>query len=141
METMAQPVDARTNGSLHEAIRGDAYDPGCPTRVVLDRVGDKWTVLVIGALADGPQRFTTLRQSVGGVTAKVLTQTLRAIERDGLVTRTVHAEVPPRVEYALTPLGHSLLEPVDALRRWAEEHLPEILAARATHETAALVTA
>lgn len=115
-------------------FRGDAYDPNCPTRVVLDRVGDKWTVLVIGALAGGPLRFTVLRKAVGGVTAKVLTQTLRAIEHDGLVTRTVHAEVPPRVEYALTPLGHSLLEPVGALRGWAEEHLHEILAARSLRD-------
>lgn len=129
-----ETINGSRSTAGRERSRGDAYDLDCPTRVILDRVGDKWTVLVIGALAAGPQRFTTLRQSVGGVTAKVLTQTLRAIERDGLVTRTVHAEVPPRVEYALTPLGHSLLEPVDALVGWAEVHLPEILAARATHD-------
>ena len=135
METIDRLERRTTTGRVPGLdARGDAYDPDCPTRVVLDRVGDKWTVLVIGALAGGPQRFTTLRQSVGGVTAKVLTQTLRAIERDGLVTRQVYAEVPPRVEYALTPLGHSLLEPVDALREWAEAHLSQILTARATHD-------
>ncbi len=114
--------------------RGDTYDKDCPSRVVLDRVGDKWTVLVIGALAGGSLRFTELRDAVGGVTAKVLTQTLRTLERDGLLTRTVHPEVPPRVEYALTPLGRSLLEPVAALRNWAEDHVGLILAARAAHE-------
>ena len=73
--------------------------------MVLDRIGDKWTVLVIGALVGGPLRFTELRQRVGGVAPKVLTQTLRALERDGLLTRTVYAQVPPRVDYALTDLG------------------------------------
>ena len=117
--------------------RGNAYDRDCPSRLVLDRIGDKWTVLVIGALADGRLRFTALRRELGGVTAKVLTQTLRVLERDGLVTRTVHPEVPPRVEYALTPLGRSLLEPVAALQDWAEGHVGQILAARAAHEAVA----
>ncbi|WP_210650247.1 helix-turn-helix domain-containing protein [Nocardioides sp. SYSU D00065] len=110
--------------------RGDAFDPSCPTRVVLDRIGDKWTVLVIGALQDGPLRFTALRARVGGVAAKVLTQTLRAMERDGLLTRTVHAQVPPRVDYELTPLGASLTAPIATLTDWAETHLSAILAAR-----------
>ena len=116
---------------------GDAFDPECPTRVVLDRLGDKWTVLVIGALAEGPLRFTELRGRVGAVTAKVLTQTLRALERDGLLTRTVHAAVPPRVDYELTPLGRSLRTPVDALRSWAEHNVSVILAAREAHDAAA----
>jgi DNA-binding HxlR family transcriptional regulator len=115
---------------------GDAFDPHCPTRVVLDRLGDKWTVLVIGALADGPLRFTELRARIGAVTAKVLTQTLRALERDGLLTRTVHAAVPPRVDYELTPLGQSLRAPVDALRGWAEHNVSVILAAREAHDEA-----
>ena len=115
---------------------GDAFDPDCPTRVVLDRLGDKWTVLVIGALADGPLRFTELRARVGAVTAKVLTQTVRALERDGLLTRTVHAAVPPRVDYELTALGHSLRSPVDALRVWAEQNVGVILAARDRHAEA-----
>jgi DNA-binding HxlR family transcriptional regulator len=110
--------------------RGDAFDPDCPTRVVLDRIGDKWTVLVIGALADGPLRFTALRQRVGGVAPKVLTQTLRAMERDGLLTRTVFAQVPPRVDYALTDLGVSLGGPIAVLTDWAEAHVGRIVAAR-----------
>jgi DNA-binding HxlR family transcriptional regulator len=109
--------------------RGDAFDPDCPTRVVLDRIGDKWTVLVIGALLDGPLRFTALRQRVGGVAPKVLTQTLRAMERDGLLTRTVFAQVPPRVDYALTDLGISLGGPIAVLTDWAEEHVGRIVAA------------
>jgi DNA-binding HxlR family transcriptional regulator len=110
--------------------RGDAFDPYCPTRVVLDRIGDKWTVLVIGALADGPLRFTALRHAVGGVAPKVLTQTLRAMERDGLLTRTVFAQVPPRVDYALTELGASLGAPIAVLTDWAETHVGQIMAAR-----------
>ena len=110
--------------------RGNAFDPDCPTRVVLDRIGDKWTVLVIGALSDGPLRFTALRERVGGVAPKVLTQTLRAMERDGLLTRTVFAQVPPRVDYALTDLGVSLGGPIAVLTDWAEEHVGRIVAAR-----------
>lgn len=110
--------------------RGDAFDPECPTRVVLDRIGDKWTVLVIGSLVDGPLRFSALRARIGGVAPKVLTQTLRAMERDGLLTRTVHAQVPPRVDYELTPLGTSLTGPIATLTEWAETHLVGILAAR-----------
>ena len=110
--------------------RGNAFDPDCPTRVVLDRIGDKWTVLVIGALMDGPRRFTALRQHIGGVAPKVLTQTLRAMERDGLLTRTVFAQVPPRVDYALTDLGVSLGGPIAVLTDWAELHVGKILAAR-----------
>ena len=100
--------------------RGDAFDPDCPTRVVLDRIGDKWTVLVIGALRDGSLRFSEVRARVGGVAPKVLTQTLRAMERDGLLTRTVHAQVPPRVDYRLTAWGEALCPALDALLRWRE---------------------
>jgi DNA-binding HxlR family transcriptional regulator len=117
--------------------RGDAFDPDCPTRVVLDRIGDKWTVLVIGALQDGPLRFSVLRTRIGGVAAKVLTQTLRAMERDGLLTRTVHAQVPPRVDYELTDLGGSLTGPIQTLTDWAETHLAQILGARETYDVAA----
>jgi DNA-binding HxlR family transcriptional regulator len=113
-----------------DMARGDAFDPECPTRVVLDRLGDKWTVLVIGALADGPLRFTELRARIGAVAPKVLTQTLRALERDGLLTRTVHAQVPPRVDYEITPLGRSLSAPLAVLTDWAEEHVGQIMASR-----------
>jgi DNA-binding HxlR family transcriptional regulator len=112
------------------AARGNAFDPKCPTRIVLDRVGDKWTVLVISALAVETLRFSELRARVGGVAPKVLTQTLRALERDGILTRKVYAEVPPRVEYSLTRLGRSLAGPIDAIQDWAETHVAAVLAAR-----------
>ncbi|HEX2312175.1 MAG TPA: helix-turn-helix domain-containing protein [Thermomonospora sp.] len=112
---------------------GDAFDPACPTRVVLDRIGDKWSVLVVLSLLEGPRRFTGLRDTIGGVTPKVLTQTLRAMERDGLLTRRVFAEVPPRVEYELTPLGRSLREPIQAIADWAERNVTEVMAARERH--------
>jgi DNA-binding HxlR family transcriptional regulator len=111
-------------------VRGDAFDPACPTRLVLDRIGDRWTVLVVLALRDGPRRFTELRKHVNGVTPKVLTQTLRAMERDGLLVREVFAEVPPRVEYTLTPLGMSLQTPIQAITDWAEAHVGQVMAAR-----------
>ncbi|WP_207938889.1 winged helix-turn-helix transcriptional regulator [Actinomadura darangshiensis] len=114
-------------------MRGDAFDPNCPTRLVLDRIGDKWSVLVVLGLSDGPRRFTGLRGLIGGVTPKVLTQTLRAMERDGLLTRTVFAEVPPRVEYALTPLGLSLQAPIQAVADWAEENVEAVVSAREKH--------
>jgi DNA-binding HxlR family transcriptional regulator len=110
--------------------RGNAFDPECPTRIVLDRVGDKWTVLVVSALAHDTLRFSALRARVGGVAPKVLTQTLRALERDGILTRKVYAEVPPRVEYSLTRLGRSLAAPIDAIQEWAETHVAAVLTAR-----------
>lgn len=116
-----------------ETMRGDAFDPNCPTRLILDRIGDKWSVLVVLLLTGGPRRFTELRDMIGGVTPKVLTQTLRAMERDGLLTRTVFAEVPPRVEYALTPLGHSLQTPIQAVADWAEENVEAVVSARERH--------
>lgn len=117
--------------------RGDLFDPACPTRLVLDRIGDKWSVLVLLALHRRRHRFSELRDAIGGVTPKVLTQTLRAMERDGLVTREVFAEVPPRVEYAITPLGVSLHDHVSTLADWAERHVGEILGARAAHDAQA----
>ncbi|MFB9838237.1 winged helix-turn-helix transcriptional regulator [Actinoallomurus acaciae] len=110
--------------------QGDAFDPNCPTRMVLDRIGDRWTVLVVISLRNGPRRFTELRRKVNGVTPKVLTQTLRAMERDGLVTREVFAEVPPRVEYTLTPLGMSLQTPIQAIADWAEANVGKVMSAR-----------
>lgn len=108
----------------------DVLSLDCPSRVVLQRIGDKWTPLVFQVLKGGPQRFSTIRSTVQGITPKVLTQTLRTLERDGLVSRHIYAEVPPRVEYALTPLGRTLLEPLDAVRLWAEANAARILAAR-----------
>ena len=110
--------------------RGNVLDPNCPSRVVLDRIAEKWTGLVVLALGDRTLRFGELRERIGGVAPKVLTQTLRALERDGLVTRRVFAEVPPRVEYRLTPLGRSLGEPLAVVQDWAERNVAKVLAAR-----------
>jgi DNA-binding HxlR family transcriptional regulator len=118
------------------AAQGDLFDPDCPTRLVLDRIGAKWTVLVVLLLSDGPMRFSELRGHLGRVAPKVLTQTLRRMERDGLVTREIFAEVPPRVEYALTGLGSSLIEPIAAIGDWAEVNVDRITAAQAAYDTA-----
>ena len=113
----------------------NAFARDCSSRVVLDRIGDRWTVLVVVALADGRLRFSQLRARIEGVTAKVMTQTLRALERDGLVTREVFAEVPPRVEYELTDLGRDLLAPIDAVRIWAEQHASRIVQNRDAYDS------
>ena len=97
---------------------------------VLARVGDKWSVLVVTRLGDGPQRFNELRRSIGGISQRMLTLTLRGLERDGLVTRTVFPTIPPRVDYALTPLGRDLLQPVSALGDWALRNQAKIARAR-----------
>ena len=110
--------------------RGNVLDPDCPSRVVLDRIAEKWTGLVVLALGDETLRFGELRARIGGVAPKVLTQTLRALERDGLLTRTVYAQVPPRVEYRLTDLGRSLREPLGVVQDWAERNVSRVLAAR-----------
>jgi DNA-binding HxlR family transcriptional regulator len=116
-------------------VRADIYDRNCPSRQVLDRIGDTWSVLVVASLAHGPQRYTELARRIEGVTPKMLTQTLRALERDGLISRTVHAAVPPRVDYELTKLGLSLLELVGALEEWAETHMGDVLRARKAYDT------
>jgi DNA-binding HxlR family transcriptional regulator len=116
----------------------DPYARGCPSRDLLDRIGDKWTVLVLGELGEqGACRFTRLRKRLSGVSEKMLTQTLRALERDGLVRRTVYPAVPVRVEYALTPLGHTLREPLRALTEWSMRHVTEVLAAREEYDARA----
>lgn len=110
-----------------------AYDvmaASCPSRMVLNRIGARWTIFVVTALTDGPMRFTELKEHIQGITPKVLTETLRALETDGLVLRRSFEENPPRVEYTLTPLGRSLWVPLQALREWAETHVPEILHAQ-----------
>jgi DNA-binding HxlR family transcriptional regulator len=106
----------------------------CPSRTSLARIANKWTAMVVIALAEGRMRFGDLRTTVDGISAKVLTETLRDLERDGLVTRNAYAEIPPRVEYELTTLGHTLHMPLEALGRWAEEHIAEVLAAREVYD-------
>ena len=103
-------------------------------REVLDRVGDKWSLLVIGLLGDGSRRFSELRRGIAGISQRMLTVTLRGLERDGLVTRTVHPTVPPRVEYALTFMGRTLLTTVCDLVDWADKHVGDIDAARTTYD-------
>ncbi|TIN50374.1 MAG: helix-turn-helix transcriptional regulator, partial [Mesorhizobium sp.] len=98
---------------------------------ILQRVGDKWTVLVVGKLGGGPMRFNELRTAVGGISQKMLTITLRGLERDGFVTRKVFPTIPPRVDYELTELGHELLVPVGALGEWARKNTNRVRAARA----------
>jgi DNA-binding HxlR family transcriptional regulator len=116
---------------------GNPYDANCPTRRILDRIGDRWTVLIIGVLGDGDARFSELRRRIDGISQKMLTQTLRGLERDGLVDRTVHLEVPVRVEYALTDAGRTLLGPLGALQDWAVEHLGDVSASQDAYDGAA----
>ena len=106
----------------------DAYSANCPTRMVLDRIADKWAVLLLGLLVREPMRFNRLRREVEGLSQKMLAQTLRSLERDGLVSRSAFATVPVTVEYAITPLGRTLADTVDALRVWAESHMAEVTA-------------
>ena len=117
-----------------EPFEADVYSRDCPSRVALDRIGDRWTVLIVGLLESGPRRFSQIRDAMG-ISPKVLTQTLRTLERDGLVARSAYAEIPPRVEYSLTRLGLTLCEPLRAIREWAEAHIHEIVAARQRYDS------
>jgi DNA-binding HxlR family transcriptional regulator len=106
----------------------------CPSRTSLARIANKWTAMVVIVLGGGRRRFRDIRSEVQGISGKVLTETLRDLERDGLVRRQVYAEVPPRVEYELTDLGRTLRTPLQALGRWAEEHIAQVLAAREEYD-------
>ena len=112
------------------SARPDPYAANCPTRLLLDRIGDKWTVLVLGLIRDKPLRFNALRRAVEGLTQKMLSQTLKALERDGLITRTVLPTTPVSVEYAITPLGQTLATTLDGLTRWARDHIGEVASAQ-----------
>jgi DNA-binding HxlR family transcriptional regulator len=117
--------------------RGDLFDPTCPTRDLLDRLGTKWTSMLIKVLDEAAEpevRFAELRRRAPGISQKMLSSTLRGLERDGLVTRRVEPTVPPRVHYALTPLGRSLGEPLAAIRGWAETHMPVVDDARQDYD-------
>src|SRR5256714_10293386 len=109
-------------------------DPECEVRTILDRIADKWSLLVICVLADGVRRFSELRRDIDGISQRMLTLTLRQLEREGLVTRTVFAVVPPRVDYQLTELGSTLLHTIQSLFAWASEHGHEIADARAAYD-------
>jgi len=131
-------------GSLYKAAMPKSsstpsvMDAQCPSRLVLDRIADKWTALIIQILAQGTMRYAALQREIGGISQKMLTQTLRSLERDGLVQRTVHPVVPPKVEYALTRLGRTLIEPLHGLCRWSEKHLAELQANRARAKAKAM---
>ena len=114
----------------------NVLDQNCESRQALDRIADKWTCLVVYALLDRPLRHGALKRTIEGISQKMLTQTLRSMERDGLVQRTVIDVIPPHVEYSLTPLGRTLSEPLVAICRWAMEHLPEMQAARIANQAA-----
>ncbi|MFF8483737.1 winged helix-turn-helix transcriptional regulator [Streptomyces antibioticus] len=112
----------------------DAFLKACPTNQLLDRISDKWVSLVVSALAAGPMRYSDLARKIAGVSPKMLTQTLRGLERDGILTRTVTPSVPVRVDYALTELGGNLALLLTAVKDWAETHFDEVHAARERYD-------
>jgi DNA-binding HxlR family transcriptional regulator len=115
----------------------DPTNPVCRTiSTLLSRIGDKWTVLVVQTLGDGPRRFNELRREIPSVSQRMLTLTLRNLERDGLVSRTVTPSIPPRVDYALTELGQSLQKPICGLATWAMDHVEDIHAAQSDYDAA-----
>lgn len=115
----------------------DVYQDQCPTRMVLARLADKWALLILDKLQDGPVRFNALKRDIKRITQKVLTQTLRKLERDGLIARQVFLTSPVTVEYALTPLGSTLTQTVSALAHWAETNMDAVWAAQAAYDAAA----
>ncbi|TDR80089.1 winged helix-turn-helix transcriptional regulator [Paludibacterium purpuratum] len=122
---------------METATRCQAYNvfsQACPTRMVLDRLADKWSLLIMDRLRDEPVRFNQLRRDVEGISQKVLSQTLKKLERDGLVTRQVFATVPVTVEYALTALGHTLSNTIESLAHWAEHNIDSVLAAQREYD-------
>ncbi|WP_077528969.1 winged helix-turn-helix transcriptional regulator [Vreelandella utahensis] len=112
----------------------EMFEQPCPIRDVLDRIGDQWSLLILEALEPGPQRFNALMREIGDISKQMLSRTLKQLEQDGFITRTLYPEVPPRVEYALTPLGRSFLEPMQQLVAWADTHHHMIVAARARYQ-------
>lgn len=118
----------------HRDMDLNVFDPNCPTRQLLDRIADKWTLLVVIGLEERPKRFGELRREIVKISQKVLTEVLRSLERDGIISRHVFVTGPLRVEYRLTRLGHSLLKLAQGLRLWAEGNMRRVLAARAAHD-------
>ena len=116
----------------------NVYDTNCPMRHVLNVLIDKWAALIVGLLGRQTMRFTALHRQINGISQKMLTQTLRSLERDGLVQRTIYAEVPPHVEYALTPLGRSLYELMGTIREWSNANVKDVIAAQQHYDTQVL---
>ncbi|MFG3013697.1 winged helix-turn-helix transcriptional regulator [Streptomyces cinerochromogenes] len=119
---------------MREPLPADMFDELCPSSLNPIRFGDKWAALIIRCLESGPRRYSELRVPLSRVTPKVLTQSLRSLERDGLIKRTVHTDTTPHVEYELTPLGHSMLEPLAVACAWSEQHWDELLDARESYD-------
>jgi len=119
---------------LQIAPSWNAYQAECPTRLMLNRIADKWTVLVLGLLENETKRFSTLQREIGGISQKMLTQTLRGLERDGLVARKIYPSVPPKVEYTITPLGNTLVGLLAALRVWSEANIEQVLLAQSHYD-------
>ncbi|HEV7371180.1 helix-turn-helix domain-containing protein [Arenibaculum sp.] len=134
--TSNSPSHCCSTGADYDVLQWDARE-GCQVRQILDRIADKWSLLVIALLERRKLRFTELRKSIDGISQRMLTNTLRQLERDGIVERTVHPVVPPRVEYELTPLGCSLHETIQPLVAWTERHQAEIAVARARYDARA----
>ncbi|RKT18732.1 HxlR family transcriptional regulator [Streptomyces sp. 1114.5] len=130
---MKEPTHCTGTEDLYDVLQWDVRED-CEVRQILDRIADKWSLLVIALLDRQSLRFTELRRAIDGVSQRMLTVTLRQLERDGLVERTVHPVVPPRVDYALTPLGRTLHATIQSLVTWTETHQPEIAAARAAYD-------
>lgn len=120
----------KSNLARHLAAGNDDI---CPVRDVLDRIGDRWSLLVLGALSENTMRFNALKREIAGISQQMLARTLRRLEEDGLVSRTIYPVIPPRVDYALTPLGRSFLKPFCALVTWAEANHGAIRAARSSY--------
>ncbi len=133
-KTVIGRIPPRDAGGKPQCFKPNVYTEACPSRAILELIADKWTLLILPALRRGPKRNGDLMRLIGGVSQKMLTQTLRELERNGLVARFDHQEVPPRVEYELTELGHSLSDTVRKLDSWAESHIPDVQAARAMFE-------
>ena len=112
----------------------NVYEKDCPTRLVLDHIADKWTALILWKLVDGPLRFNQIRRIVEGISQKMLSQTLKQLERDGLVSRRAFATVPVTVEYSVTPLGLSLAEKMAAVSLWAQDNIDSVLSAQAKYD-------
>lgn len=122
---------------LPEGMQYDVYTQACPSRLVLDRVADKWAVLILGRIDDEPVRFNQLRREIQGISQKVLSQTLKKLERDGLIRREVFATVPVTVEYSITDLGKTLADTIRSLARWAEANIEAVMAAQKRYDAAA----
>lgn len=112
----------------------DVFNSGCPTRLVLNRIADKWTFLVMISLQSGTKRFSELQRAIDGVSQKMLTQTLRGLERDGLLIRNIYPTVPPKVEYSLTALGFTLVELLTGIKDWSENHIETVLQAQEKYD-------